>query len=514
MKNSLNIILISLTSITSLLGLGGCSEDYLNREPSDYLTGEQIKRYSPLNPEIPNGIIRGIYSLTFEYGSGGSGGHDDFGQKSVDITTDLMSGDMVLTGKTYGWFSQDYELNNTNKTNSRTYTNWRYYYQIIKGANSVIDGLSGDSINSASPKIKAAYGQAKALRAYAYYYLVNLYQNPYTDNSTIKAIPVYLSQLTAEAAPLSTVEDVYKVIISDLETAVIMLKDFNRTNKNEINANVAKGLLAYAYLASGNYVKASELSGQVIASGEFRLMNIDEVVQSGFNSVNIPGWMWAIDLTTDNTTGLASFWGQMDIFTYSYAGAGDGKAIDIGLFNSIPNSDIRKSQFLNKPNDQYYLHPTYKFYDKARIVFNDRQWENDLVYMRVAEMYLIYAEANAHINPTESKKILRIFLAQREPGANARINALTDAQLMKEVYFQWRVEMWGEGKSFFAMKRFKETVTRGANHKYLANGSYPYNDDRIVFKIPENEINNNPQINGTNLPTKSATKVSSIISGK
>ena len=492
--------------------MSGCSEDYLNREPSDYLTGEQIKRYSPLNPEIPNGIIRGIYSLTFEYGSGGTGGHDDFGQKSVDIATDLMAGDMVLTGKTYNWFSQDYELNSTNKTNERTYMIWRYYYQIIKGANSVIDGLSGDSIDSASPEIKAAFGQAKALRAYAYYNLVNLYQNPFTDNSSLMAIPVYVTQLTAEAAPLSTIEDVYKVIISDLETAVKMLNGFQRTNKNEINENVAKGLLAYAYLASGNYGKASELSGEVISSGEFRLMNIDEVIQSGFNSVNIPGWMWGIDLTTDNTTGLASFWGQMDIFTYSYAGAGDGKAIDISLFNAIPENDIRKSQFLNKPTDQYYLHPTYKFYDKARIVFNDRQWENDLVYMRVAEMYLIYAEANAYINPSESKKILRIFLAQREPGANARINALSDADLIKEVYFQWRVEMWGEGKSLFALKRFKKTATRGANHKYLANSSYPYNDERLVFKIPESEINNNPQISGNYLPTKSAKQVNSMIS--
>lgn len=501
MKTSYNNI-ISIALFIGLLGLAGCGKDYLDREPSDYLTGEQIKKYSPLNPEIPNGMIRGIYSLTFEWGTGGSGDHDDFGQKSIDIVTDMMSGNMVLTGKTYGWFSQDYELNSMNKTDGRAYKIWRYYYQVIKGANSVIDGLGGDTITTENPEIMAAYGQAKALRAYAYYNLVNLYQQPFGDNSNAPAIPVYTSQLTAEAAPLSTVDEVYQLIIKDLEKAVILLDEFQRPNKNEINANVAKGLLAYAYLSSGNYEKAAAVSGEVIASGEFRLMDINEVVQSGFNSVNIPGWMWGIDLTKDNTPGLPSFWGMMDIFTYSYAGAGDGKAIDIRLYNAIPDNDIRKSQFLNKPNDQYYLHPTYKFYDNNRVIFGDRQWENDLVYMRVAEMYLIYAEAYSHINSGEAKKILRIFLAQREPGAATRINALSDENLKKEIYFQWRVEMWGEGKSLFALKRFKQTVTRGENHKYLANSPYEYNDNRMIFQIPESEINNNPQINEYSSKTK------------
>ncbi|MCY1718999.1 RagB/SusD family nutrient uptake outer membrane protein [Prolixibacteraceae bacterium Z1-6] len=489
MKSTINTF--SILTLFSFVLLFGCSEDYLNREPSDYLTGEQIKKYSPVNSEIPKGIIRGVYSTTFAWGTGGTGDHDDFGQKSIDIVTDLMCGDMVLVGKTYGWFSQDYELNSMNRTDGRAYKIWRYYFQIIKGANSVIDAFDNDSIGDAN---QSAYGQALALRAYAYYNLVNLYQHPFSDNPTEMALPIYKSQTTAEAAALSSVEDVYNFVISDLELAVEMLDGFTRTNKNEINQSVAKGLLAYAYLSSGEYDKAALLSSEILSSGEFSLMDKDEVVQSGFNSINIPGWMWGVDITKENTASLATFWGMMDIFTYSYAGAGDGKAIDISLFNAIPENDVRKLQFLDDEDNNYYLHPTYKFYDNDRVIFADKLWENDIVYMRVAEMYLVAAEAYAHIDVNESKKVLKMLLAERESGAATRINALSNAQLMDEIYLQWRIETWGEGKSLFAAKRMNKTMGRGANHKYLANSSYEYNDKRMIFEIPESEINNNPQI--------------------
>ena len=55
-------------------------------------------------------------------------------------------------------------------------------------------------------------------------------------------------------------------------------------------------------------------------------MNATEIL-GGFNDVYTPGWMWGIDLTSDTGLGLVSWWGQMDVFTYSYAWAGDAKAI-------------------------------------------------------------------------------------------------------------------------------------------------------------------------------------------
>lgn len=99
-------------------------------------------------------------------------------------------------------------------------------------------------------------------------------------------------------------------------------------------------------------------------------MNKTEIINSGFASVSIPGWMWAIDLTTSNSPALPTFWGHMDLFTYSYAYAGGEKLIDTELYNSIPASDARKKWFseYNSKGEQYELTNWWKFYNSKRIM--------------------------------------------------------------------------------------------------------------------------------------------------
>jgi hypothetical protein len=58
--------------------------------------------------------------------------------------------------------------------------------------------------------------------------------------------------------------------------------------------------------------------------------------------------------------------------------------------------------------------------------------------------------------------------------------------------------MWGEGKSYFAMKRNQATVTRGTNHVFRAGESFMYDSDEMSFQIPETEIINNPNISSQN----------------
>ena len=118
----------------------------------------------------------------------------------------------------------------------------------------------------------------------------------------------------AEAAPKSSVEDVYKLIIKDLTDAIPLLEGYVRPSgqKDQIDANVAKGILAYVYLTMGDYANAAKISQEVIDSGEYPLMSKNEIINSGFNSVTIPSWMWAIDLTVSNSPALPTFWGHVE----------------------------------------------------------------------------------------------------------------------------------------------------------------------------------------------------------
>jgi hypothetical protein len=456
------------------------------------------------NPDaVLDPLISGLYSTTFAIGTGGySTNHDDFGQKSIDICTDYMSGDFGSAATAYNWFMAVYNYTEQIKTGARSYMAWRYYYRLIKGANEVLDILGNDETMPEDEILKSYYGQAKAVRAYAYFYLVNLYQHPYSDKKDSPGVPIYKTQLTTEQNGQSTVGEVYDFIIADLDSAVVALRNFDRGgDKSKADKYVAFGLLANVCLMRGepgDYQKAAAAADSVIRSGKFPLMTANDVINSGFRSIDIPSWIWAVDLTTENTPGLPTFWGHVDYYTYSYSFAGNIKIIDADLYASVPVTDVRKQQFGSPTTEEIGAHPLapiYKFYDAGRTPGGDRTWTKDEVYMRVEEMYLIRAEALARSGDASgAKAALKSLLDLRDPSAAADIASLNVDQLLETIYFNWRIEMWGEGKTLFAVKRYKKTVHRASNHAMLPGESFAYNYERMIFEIPENEQINNPNL--------------------
>ena len=214
--------------------------------------------------------------------------------------------------------------------------------------------------------------------------------------------------------------------------------------------------------------------------------------------------MWGVDLTLAQDLDLISWWGQVDLFTYSYAWAGDPKTIDEGLYNSITADDIRKKQF-DPPGggleadygyaagDFDYM-PLNKFYDPGRIDGGQRQVITDLIYMRSDEFYLLYAEALAHNGKiAEAKTALTSYLSDRKTDL-AYIGSLSGQALLNEIYLQTRIELWGEGKSYLAMKRNKATIKRGDNHLFFDGDSFLYTDPKLTFVIPQAEVLNNPNL--------------------
>ena len=467
-----------------------CSEEFLETEPTEFVSAKQIGEFSDKNPGLQAANIAGIYSLMYQTGTGGTDlDHDDFGQKGYDIYSDMLSSDMVLAGLTYGWYSRISQMTATQDfTDIAAYKVWRYYYRIAFSANTVIQGLGGNDAVPETEEGKYFMGQAKAMRAYSYYYLAQFYATGYNPSEPI--LPIYLDNDTP-AQPLSTTQEVYDFIVSDLTDAVSLLDGYSRTGKQEVNKYVAEGLLAYAYAAMGNYEEAAILTEDVINNGGFTLMSKAEVL-GGFNDVNTSGWMWGVDLTTDQGLDLVSWWGQVDLFTYSYAWAGDPKTIDINLYSSISDDDVRKLQFENRGGK---LYPTGKFYDPNKKIGGQRNVTTDYVYMRVAEMYLLHAEASAMIgDEAGAKQALSAVLSMRLDDASY-VDGLAGEDLKNEIYLQTRIELWGEGKSYLAMKRLKATITRGSNHLSNAGESIPYNDPRLTFPIPQSEVQNNPNIN-------------------
>ena len=163
--------------------------------------------------------------------------------------------------------------------------------------------------------------------------------------------------------------------------------------------------------------------------------------------------------------------------------------MDKKLQDQIKDTDIRKGQFTSIGR------PSFKFFDPARVIGGQRTVTTDYVYMRIEEMYLLNAEAKAMLGSDQDARTMLKTLLTIRGVDGAYLDALSGVALQKEIYLQTRIEFWGEGKTYLAMKRNKATVTRGSNHLYFAGDSFQYNDDKLTFEIPQNEILNNPLIN-------------------
>ena len=109
-------------------------------------------------------------------------------------------------------------------------------------------------------------------------------------------------------------------------------------------------------------------------------------------------------------------------------------------------------------------------------------------------MYLLHAEAAAKTSDESgARATLKLLLEQRIPDTSY-IDGLSGQALIDEIYLQTRIELWGEGKSYLAMKRNKANIVRGSNHLSNVGVSIPFDDNRLTFLIPQLEIQNNPFI--------------------
>lgn len=497
-----NIIKYTAISALTLFAVG-CSDDFLEKDPSAYLLNRQFVEASALNPELVEGTMTGIYALMFQTGTGGLGNHVDFGQKAYDIELDMLSGNMALSVNTYGWYRDVTQLTLMNDFTSTFlhYKPWRYYYRIIRSANLVIDALGGQDEVPENQQNKYIMGQAKAMRAHSYFYLTQLFTYEYNANQEI--LPLYTNAIQPNQ-PKSTAAEVFDLIERDLEDAIELMDGYVRPSKTEVDANIAKVILAYAlaFRAQGNDLqRAKDLTNEVINTAGYPLTTTGQLAfpgeGSGFNNVNTPSWMWGMDLTSDQGLNLVSWWGQIDYFTYSYAAFGDVKAIDNALYAQIPADDIRKTQF-NSGGGNFALIPYNKFFDPARVAGQQRFILTDYLYMRIDEVYLLCAEVAARSGDEETARTrLKELLTDRIPDVSY-IDGLSGNGLQQEIYLQTRIELWGEGKAYLAMKRNKYNMVRGSNWLFSPNVTLPYNDPKLTYCIPQNEIQNNPLLNEGN----------------
>ena len=559
MKNISKIVALSLFAIA----LVSCGDSFLTRDPyGSTITQEQ---YAKMANQL-EGSMRGIYSTLATYKLD-SEAHDEFGRRSLDMYGDLMSGDVALTNHTYGWFYSD-ELGQGNT--GRTGFIWTYFYSMLRNVNAIIRTVksgennvvqrigtfgfptsydkkkemyytivSGDTVASfteVEAQVAFYYAQALSVRGYIYSNLVMLYcETPrnVADFKREKCFPMYNEDNMEMAQGMAVMSAVYAQIESDLKTAIDYFDAFSentRSSKLEVDGSIARAFLAYSYLNKGNpkegsgsptyiqaYTNARDYALGAIAESDCRVLPRRELTETGFNNVNNTSWMWGEDVSTETTGMLASWWGQCDIHSYSYAWSGDTKAIDENLYKLIKDKhefDARLYWFNDgSKNSIYTLCGDGKFYSakspkstKADDI--DREWLSDNVFMRIESMYLIAAEASYRLgNYNDAVTYLSAITDERviegkESEYSTYINGLNASNLLTEIEYNWRVELWAEGYGLMTFRRLSpdnpEERRRGGNHDGNA-GSKMEVGSSYIFVMPSAEGSYNPNIEETTL---------------
>ena len=253
------------------------------------------------------------------------------------------------------------------------------------------------------------------------------------------------------------------------------------------------------------YDEAFDAAADVCDNSGFTIIPLSEVTDNGFNDIEDNSWIWGRNVDANNRGALRSFWGHIDIHTYSYAFSGAYKAIDKELYNKIVNehpNDVRKGWFSEERN----LCPIYKFFpvgkkDAYTAAEIDRDWLSDDVLMRIEEMYLVAAESAARNNDvTNARAYLKKLVEQRystdggqtaDAAELAKIDAMDISSMLDgdnaRLYYEWRIELWGEGRSLNVFKRFNPvTKNRGDNHFSYSQGTRTA--EAVVFQIPSAEL--------------------------
>ena len=479
------------------LALASCGGDYLDTEYTTYLDQESAGTAAAAQPDV---FLNGMWAWQVEWDLSGNGNHDDFGYMAVMMATQLMSEDISLSRA--HWFQYDYEFDYRLENWARTYQFWTEFYTDIAKSNEII-GLYPDGGKTKDEK--ALLGQALAMRGMSYTYLIQLYSKYIKEDGTLDreapAVPLMytladgLSQDEIDAAKgRNNVGLVLDQAEKDLTRAVEALEGYTRASdangKDYIDQSVANGLLARLYLVRQEWQKAADAAN---AARKGYAQRTAAELKDGFMDVLASDVMWGFNHTTETSTVYASFFSHIANLAPGYAGlAYSSKLIDARLYSRISDTDARKALFNGADGDKTQKTSGAKL-PYANLKFgDDGSWTMDYIFMRAAEMVLIEAEAYAHLNQNgKAAQVLKELMANRDPQWNMSSVSVDD------VYLQRRIELWGEGFSFFDLKRLNKGIDRtyeGTNHLSGYLKKIPAGTIDWTFQIPLREIQENPLI--------------------
>ena len=562
MKKIYNI-LMAVALGASMTTLTGCIDETY---PTSGASDEQLAA----SASATEALLWAMPAKTIAYNDLGSSRHDDWGQGTLMHVRDVMGEEYVVTNSSYDWY-QDYAYNQyQSEEYTYAYMPWYSFYKLIQTANNLIGAVDEATASDAQ---KGFLGAAYAFRAYAYLDAARCYEYLPTsgtdainsDGKNVRGltIPIVTESTTEEQArnnPRATHYTMFNFIISDLKKAEKYIPYLTESNKTLPHLDVVYGLMARAYMWNGSFMaegvtvpadSTNTAATALSADKSFELadscaraaidkhsgspLTQDEWTNTttGFNTLSTGAWMWGMQLSKESDavqTGIINWtsWCSNET-TYGYASAGPIVRCAPAFYQQISNNDFRKLSWKAPEGSALAGQESYidqeifdGLGDLASLKFRPAEGNvsdynvgsaSAVPLMRVEEMYFIEAEAKVQRGDVINGKIALVDFMQKYRNPSYSCLADDKAGLINEIFFQKRVELWGEGRNFFDYKRLDKGVTRvydGTTFASSAQFNVTGRPAWMNFVICRGEKTNNNSIAAWNNPDPSQCYTSGI----
>lgn len=533
-----SILSIGLAAV-SLTALTGCMDE---TEPTTVATEKQIQESS----SATEALMMAMPSYFNKYNSSiaDDGWHFPFGYGAMMYIRDLMTGDLAHSSMDY---TSHFMYWHQNKWQGDGFLFcqyiWNYYYGFVLAANTTIGGVNPET---ATDTQLGYLGVGYAFRALVYLDLARCFEflpNDKTSNInadgndvlhlTVPIVKAGMSESEARNNPRATREEMAQFIEEDLDMAEQYIPYNTSTHGGTIpDLACVYGLKARLYMWLEDYAQAQKYARMAIDNARVTPMTEEDClnVTTGFNDIS--KWMWGSQMTSEDDvvqSGIINWTSWLsNQTTFGYTGYGqDGlpfNLIDASMYSRISDTDFRKLEFKAPEGsplaDKVRQIPSIAtkaaeiMPELAAVKFRPAEGNPDdylkgaasaFPVMRVEEMYFIEAEAAAHQNASKGLELLRNFMTTYRDASYTTHASSVDG-VVEEIVFQKRVELWGEGQTFFDIKRLNYSVTRGypgTNFYSLARLNTNGRPAWMNFCIVQNEGNNNEALVGMGNPDPS-----------
>ena len=498
--------------------------------PTDVATEKQLSSSN----KSTEALLWALPAFFNQYSVAGGRSYD-WGYGSLMHVRDVMTEDMAVVSHGYDWYSSWAENKYMGELYAAPQFIWNYYYwKAVQTANNMISAIDPAS----ATETQLGYlGVASTFRALYYLEMSQCYE--FLENDRVPSVndagndvrgltvPIVregMDEKQTRNNPRVNRETMAQFILGDLDQAEKNIGYLKFTDKTLPHLDAVYGLKARCHMWLGNYTLAREYARKAIDASQSRPMDERDCLNtvSGFNDIS--KWMWGSKMQKEDDvvkTGILNWASWMsNECTFGFANAGPKVMIAKGLYDRISDTDFRKKMWKAPKGSRLegmtdFIDPDMAdaMPDYASVKFrpNEGNIENPTVgaasafpVMRIEEMYFIEAEAAAHLNAAEGQKLLTDFMkTYRDPSYTT---ALGGEELIDEIVLQKRIELWGEGLTFFDVKRLNMSVNRGYEGTNFGETKRFNTKGRpawMNFCIVQTEKNNNAAVVGFENPDPS-----------